>query len=81
MSTATQTTELPAYIDYATAQRMYAMPRHAILSLARAGKIVLYRPGGRRALIRRADLEAVIAASADTPNESTSDASSLLAHG
>jgi hypothetical protein len=73
MNTTMSNTEAPAYIDYPTAERIYGMPRHQILRLAKAGRLTLYRPLGRKALIRAADLESLIVASADGQRGTATD--------
>jgi hypothetical protein len=60
-------TNLAMFLTYESAERMYGLPRHALLKLARDGRIHVYRPLGRKAYIRRDELEEVFRASADAP--------------
>jgi hypothetical protein len=70
MSTAAAIVDTPVYVGYDAAQRIYGLPRHALQRLVRDRKLRVFRPGGRRALFSRAELERVIESSVETPNES-----------
>lgn len=63
MSTATL--DSPIYLTYRDVERSYGLPRHAVLRMAKNHRLTIYRPGGRKALIRREELERAIAASAE----------------
>ncbi len=65
MNIAMPIAEPPLYIDYASAQRVYGTPRHLLQRLIRDGKLRVFRPGGRRALFSRAELESVIESSVE----------------
>jgi excisionase family DNA binding protein len=64
---------LAMFLTYESAERLYGLPRHALLKLAREGRIHVYRPLGRKAYVNREELDNVFRASADGQRGTATD--------